>query len=319
MKRRWAIALVPLYWAAVRAKNALWDRKVGVRQLSRPVVSIGSLSAGGAGKTPVVLALAELLERHGVQVDVLSRGYGRGSSTVAEVDPTGAAEDFGDEPLELARAGLRVFVGADRFLAGELAEARGEARLHLLDDGFQHRGLGRTLDIVLLTAADVQDSLLPAGDLREPLNALGRADVIVMREEESDAWAPGRLPNMERWVIRRELVLPAEMPVRPLVFCAIARPDGFVAMLQTAGVTIAGTLFFRDHHGFTQDDFEAIAARARAVGADGFCTTAKDAVRLSGEGRKLLEQVGPVRVVGLRASFVDEAAVLSRMFTILDA
>ena len=115
MRRPWALPLTPLYVAAVATKNALYDARIlRPNQLTRPVISVGSLSAGGAGKTPVVIALAKLLARHGLTADVLSRGYGRASTLVEQVDPAGDPARFGDEPLEIARHNIAVFIGADR-------------------------------------------------------------------------------------------------------------------------------------------------------------------------------------------------------------
>jgi len=317
-RRPWALPLVPFYWVGVSAKNVLYDRGwLKARNLQRPVVSVGSLSAGGAGKTPVVLMLAELLARHGIAADVLSRGYGRGSGAVEEVDPAGEAARFGDEPLEMARRGAKVFVGADRFAAGTFAESQQAAAAHLLDDGFQHRGLDRDLDVVLLTLEDVQDMLLPAGDLREPLRALRRADVVVVREGESHALAAVDIAGMraEIWKIRRYLELPKERPRRPFVFCGIARPQGFLAMLPQP----AGTKLFPDHHAYREDDFAMLAEAARHVGADGFITTAKDAVKISAEARQMLETVGPLVVAELRVALANEERVVERLKRICSA
>ena len=304
---------MPLWAIGVGVKNLLYERGVlKVRRLGRPVVSVGSLSAGGAGKTPVVLALAELLGRHGIAVDVLTRGYGRGSGVVEEVDAAGSAKRFGDEPIEMARAGLRVFVGTERFEAGALAEATGDARVHVLDDGFQHRRLGRALDVVVLTAEDAHDWLLPAGNLREPLASLGRADVVVVREDEFAALA-GVVAGREVWVVGRGLEVPVERPRRPLAFCGIARPEGFFAMLQEA----VGRVVFADHHAYTAEDFERLVEAARHAGADGFVTTAKDEVKIPTESLRLLEEVGRVWVAKLKVKFVDEAMVLQRVRGVL--
>ena len=174
-----------LYSSLVRARNARLDR-TSPAQLKWPVVSVGNLSVGGTGKTPLVICLAELLGREGFAVDVLSRGYGRSHRMVERVDTEGSAGRFGDEPLLIARqAGVPVYVGASRYEAGRLAELElGGAgpRVHLLDDGFQHRRLARVVDVVLLHRSDLHQRLLPAGRLREPLSSLGRADVIVLRE-----------------------------------------------------------------------------------------------------------------------------------------
>lgn len=318
--RRFLLPLVPLYWIGLRVKNGLFERGVQqLRSLGKPVISIGSLSAGGAGKTPVVLMLAELLHRHGISVDVLSRGYGRRSNAVEQVDAEGTAERYGDEPIEMTRAGEQVFVGADRFAAGALAESRSGVDVHLLDDGFQHRRLRRDLEVVLLTRTDKKDSLLPAGDLREPMRSLERADVVVLREEEAPelqasvaAWT-----NAEVWIAKRELTLPGRQIRRPFVFCGIARPDDFLTMLRTVGCTPAGTMMLPDHHRYTHADITRLVASARSAGADGFCTTAKDEVKITEKMRQQLESVGGVMVPRLRVSLLDEERAMRRLLQVI--
>jgi tetraacyldisaccharide 4'-kinase len=284
------------------------------------VLSVGSLSAGGAGKTPVVIALANLLARHGVHAVVLSRGYGRGSGAIERVDPTGPASRFGDEPLEMARAGLTVYVGADRFQAGRLAEAdhadshptdsssQSPPAVHLLDDGFQHRQLHRNLDIVLLTHEDVQDHLLPAGNLREPFRALSRADIVLLGENEAELLMPFVAQRTKALVstVRRDIILPPDRPAHPIAFCGIARPDGFFAMLRAAGCDPAGTIAFPDHHPYSAEDIQRLRAAAQHTRADSFLTTAKDAVKLTPAH---LAQLGPVAIAGLRLTFPDEPAI----------
>lgn len=328
MRRPWLLPLVPLYWVGLRVKDGLTgQRGPAVGRLDWPVISVGSLSAGGAGKTPVVLMLADLLGQHGVEVDVLSRGYGRRSGLTEEVDVTGSAARFGDEPLMIAGTGIKVFVSPDRWAAGKLAEERkrqdrradevSERRIvHLVDDGFQHRGLVRDLDVVLLTLEDGEDCLLPSGNLREPYSALRRANVVVVREEEEAEELAGvirRWTEADVWVVRRELVLPEEVPQRPVVFCGIARPDGFFGMLQEAGVEAAGVVLKPDHHAYSAEDVEMLVESAKKVEADGFVTTAKDAVKISAEWRARLEEVGPVVVAGLRVRLVDEAKALATL------
>jgi tetraacyldisaccharide 4'-kinase len=315
MRRPWALPLVPLYAAAVAAKSALHVRGLfKTRSLANPVISVGSLSAGGAGKTPVVLMLAELLTREGIAVDILSRGYGRRSNLAEEVDPAGPASRFGDEPLEMACRGFPVYVAPQRFDAGSLAEFKGR-RVHLLDDGFQHRQLTRALDLVLLTAEDAADTLLPAGNLREPLPALARADIVILREEEATSLTAlvRRHSAAPVWLIRRQLSLPLDSPQRPFIFCGIARPANFLAMLDRAGYRPCGDRLFADHHHYTARDLEQIARQAQNLGADGFLTTAKDRARLTPGIIQTLEQVGPVRVATLTASLVDEAAAVAML------
>jgi tetraacyldisaccharide 4'-kinase len=316
MARPWLLPLVPVYGAVLAVKAWMTERGwLRRRRLGQPVISVGSVSAGGAGKTPVVLLLAEVLGRAGFRVRILSRGYGRGSSAVERVDARGEAARFGDEPMLLARRlgpSAEVWVGADRYAAGTEAGG-GEDVVFLLDDGFQHRRLARDLDVVLLTRADVEDCLLPAGNLREPLRALRRADVVVLREEDAvlagfvAEMCGGKMPEV--WVIRRRLKS-ASLPARPVVFSGIARPESFVEMLAEAGCTAVAEVRFRDHHRYTEADIERLVAVARESGADGFVTTEKDAVKLSAGMR---ERLGVVVVAELRVELVDEKAAMERL------
>lgn len=321
MKRPWAAPLVPLYRAGVLAKNQLHTAGLlPVKRLVSPVISVGSLSAGGAGKTPVVKMLAGLLARQGLRADVLSRGYRRVSEAVEEVDPNGSAERFGDEPLELAQAGCRVFVGAERFAAGMLAESQVPGPdVYLLDDGFQHRRLARALDLVLVTLTDIYDSLLPAGDLREPLSSLARANVLVLREEEAAEVQIKllRLQNKQVWLLRRSLRLSANAPTRPLMFCGIARPESFRTMLQERGVEPAACLFFSDHHRYTAADLQRLVDAARKAGANGFITTAKDRVKLTLGAINVLATVGPVSVAALQVDLLDEVLALAKLQAVI--
>lgn len=303
--RPWLLPLTPLYRAGLAVKNGLYDnRRLSIRTLRNPIVSVGSLSTGGAGKTPAVLALAGLLTRNGYQVDVLSRGYGRTSKAVAHVDPAGTPADFGDEPMELARAGLSVFVAAERSQAGMLAEQTSPNTIHLLDDGFQHRRLARTADLVLVTLADLHDHLLPAGNLREPLTSLRRAQAILLREEEAEAIFPvtSRLTHAYHWTLRRTLNLPPAAPTRPFAFCALARPQSFFSSLAS----LVGQQAFPDHHPYPLADCDTLVAAARQAGANGFLTTAKDAVKLTPAHHAALAAIGPVAVATLTCTFLYE-------------
>ena len=300
-RRPLLLPLVPLYRAGLALKQRF---QPAPHRLTAPVISVGSLSAGGAGKTPLVLLLAEILQSNGHTPDILTRGYGRTGTATEQVDPAGTAARFGDEPLLLARRGLPVFVGADRLPAGHLAESTSSPnRVHLLDDGFQHRQLFRNLDIVLLTAQNLADHLLPAGNLREPLSALRRADILVLRSEEADTLRPTVAPfGKEIWTVERRLTLP-QRPSRPLVFCGLARPEGFLAMLAAEGITPAAENIFADHHPYTARDIETLLTSAFQAGADSFLTTEKDAVKLTPDLRGRLETLGPLVVAQLHLSF----------------
>jgi len=297
-----------IFGAAVALRNALYDRGVfKVRKLARPVVSIGNISVGGSGKTPFVIALGELLQQQGIEFDVLSRGYGRTSTEIAVVDPKGTPEQFGDEPLLIAgKLRVPVIVGADRYQAGLLAEKRFSSKLHLLDDGFQHRRLHRDFDIVLLPAEDQRGTLLPTGRLREPLSALKRADAIVLPEPADE---PPRGKSV--WRARRQIEIAADG--RLIAFCGIARPHQFFDALKAARQEIAGTLTFRDHHRYAQRDIDRLLDLKKQTGAAGFVTTEKDAINLG----PLSAQLQPLRTAVLRIDLESHDTVMAELFKIL--
>jgi tetraacyldisaccharide 4'-kinase len=302
MRRPWLAPLVPLYraglaWRELRLRRG-WEP---IHRLQGPVISIGNLSTGGSGKTPLTIALANLLKARGFSVDVLSRGYRRTSQQPARVDPSGTSGQFGDEPLLIARAtGVPVFVAPQRFDAGLLAESDASSSneqdtsrhrdlsgsrisaAHILDDGFQHRQLHRTVDILLLNREDWQeDSLLPAGNLREPLRAAMRADVIAIPADDPNIEA-----ELRRWgwtgpvwrLHRRMQVRRVDGPV--FAFCGIARPAQFFTGLQHAGLHLSGQEEFRDHCDYTEQVVEWLLGQAKSAGAQALITTEKDAVRL---------------------------------------
>lgn len=332
IRRPLLLPLTPLYGAGLAIKRQLFlAGRLQQKRLANPVISIGSVSAGGAGKTPAVLMMADVLLRRGYEVSILTRGFGRAPQTVERVVPYGDAAWFGDEPMLLAqRSGAPVFVGADRYRAGLLAEqsrVAGKIGVHLLDDGFQHRQLARDLDIVLLTKEDSDDMLLPAGNLREPLSALGEADVIVLREEEAEglrnfvAGLARKKKPPAIWVMRRRLILGetgAAIPCkRPLAFCGIARPRDFSSMLVANGCQPVKTIAFADHHAYTDADIGELKERALEYGADGLVTTEKDAVKLTPAMRQRLAEVGPLMVARLAVSLVDESNAVLQLISMV--
>jgi tetraacyldisaccharide 4'-kinase len=287
MKRPWLVPLNPLYAAALALRNLrLKTGREKVRRLGWPVVSIGNLSTGGSGKTPLTIALANALAQRGLHVDVLSHGYGRRTELPTRVDPNGTAEAFGDEPLLIAReTGLPVYVASQRYEVGSLVETTvtdpATAGIHLLDDGFQHRQLHRDVDILLLDRRDWGDRLLPAGNLREPRVAARRATVIAIPAEDPEleqvlrGWGWGG----PIWRVRRKMDVPnVGGPV--VAFCGIARPEQFFAGLEAAGVSIATRIVFADHHSYTPAELARIAAAAGRLGAAAVITTEKDRLRL---------------------------------------
>jgi tetraacyldisaccharide 4'-kinase len=304
--------LSAIYGAVVGTRNRLYDRGfLKARKLSRPVVNVGSISAGGAGKTPFVILLGELLQQRGIAFDVLSRGYGRKSRGVFVVDPDGPAAEFGDEPLLIARRlGCPVILGESRHEAGVLAEEKFRSQLHILDDGFQHRSLARDFDITLLTASDLRDRLLPAGRLREPLSSLRRADVVaVFGPVEGD-----QLRDIAKstWHIRRSISL-TDAPSNPVVFCGIARPQAFLEQLKTVGVVASAFKTYRDHHAYSATDVQELLALSDRHKANGFVTTEKDAINLGGG----VAQLGRVVVAQVVFELIEPADALDTMLRVI--
>ena len=284
--------LSALYGAVIRVRNELYDRRIlTTNVLKGPVVSVGSLTVGGSGKTPFVILMGHLLKQRGIAFDVLSRGYRRETRGVAIVDPSGSARDFGDEPLLIAsKLGVPVVVGEDRYRAGETAEASFGPQLHLLDDGFQHRRLARDFEIVLVATTDTRDSVLPAGRLREPLSSLSRADAVVLTNEASPAGLP--LEGQIVWRVRRGILAPERLEPY-LAFCGIARPENFFTQLREAGVVLAATRSFPDHHRYTDVDIRNLRRLCQHAGAAGFLTTEKDVMNLGAH----LQTLQPLQAV----------------------
>ncbi len=307
--------LSALYGAIVGARNDLYDRGALKRRgLHGPVVSIGNITVGGTGKTPFLIALGELLKERGVGFDVLSRGYGRVTKGVALVDPEGSPRDFGDEPLLIARKlGVPVIVGEDRYAAGQFAEQKFGPQLHLLDDGFQHRRLARDFDIVLITPSDAEDSLLPTGRLREPLPSLSRADAVVLTNDASRQGFP--ITQQLIWKARRRIIVPRELNGPCFAFCGIARPEGFFEQLRAAGVTLAGTRRFRDHHPYSDNDVRQLLALRAQHGAAVFVTTEKDAVNLQSR----VATLGPLHVIPVHMELDNADAALSTLLAAIAA
>ena len=292
-----------LYGAAATWRRQWYARDAARRhQLRQPVISIGNLSVGGSGKTPIAATVARLCIQRGERPSILSRGYGRprpqdGVTIVS--DGMQILADFaaaGDEPLMLARMlpGVPVLVGDSRYLSGRFAEEKLGATVHVLDDGFQHIELARDVDLLLASEEDLQDQPLPNGRLREPLMAAAHADAaLVHAGYEAEAERIGRalgVPTVFR--VERTLgaprliatgdtvVVPTDEPVFGIA--GIARPERFFTNLASEGWRVAGTMTFRDHHAYTDRDIERVSAAVRSTGATIVMTTEKDAERLRG-------------------------------------
>jgi tetraacyldisaccharide 4'-kinase len=326
------------YGLVVRGRNALYDAGWLARTtLPARVISIGNLTAGGTGKTPVVIWLVNWLLGRGCRVGVLSRGYKRRSGTAPLLVADGQTvltgpEDAGDEPFLIAQRcpGAVVAVGADRARLGRWVLERFPLQFMILDDGFQHRRLHRDLDVLIVDASDPDGlrALLPAGRLREPLSAAVRADAIVLtRSEEGDADAVlgllrasmGRDPQAIRVELEaedcREIPGGAVQTMdqvrgrRALVFSGIGNAASFDTLLRRHGVRVVEQVRFRDHHAYRKADLEAIFARAAQAGADVLITTEKDAVKL----QKPIGRQEPLLAVRLGVTILDGRDRLERL------
>ncbi len=294
--------LSSLYGAVAAWRRARYARDPLLRRrLLQPVVSVGNLRVGGSGKTPIVRYLARVLLACGERPAILTRGFARrvaldGVTVVSNRERVLAdLATAGDEPLMLARAlpGVPVLVGADRYLSGTLAERRFGATVHLLDDGFQHFELERDVDLILVAEEDLADRPLPAGRLRERLDAASAADAALVTagydsaaERIARAVGVGTVFRVTRTIAPPIRVQEPREPVvvppgsRVFVVSGIARPDRFISDVAAAGWEIAGTMTFRDHYAFDRRSVARIAAAARAAASAIVLTTEKDAVRL---------------------------------------
>ena len=264
---------------------------------------------GGSGKTPIVAAVARELAAAGERPAILSRGYARrrsadGVTVVSDGRTIGVGVDLaGDEPLMLSRQlpGIAVLVGSDRYLSGRLAEERLGATVHILDDGFQHLALGRAADLLVVDEEDLGDDVLPAGRLRERLDAARAADAALVNGRDPQRLA-ARLGITEAFSVSRVL---GDVPEAPLFAVAgIARPQRFFGDLAARGCKVAGSLAFPDHHRFSAADIARIATAAKKTGATVIATTEKDRVRLPADADGLAIVSVPL-VVTVESRFMD--------------
>jgi len=287
-----------LYGRLALTRRAWYERPGARRRLRRPVISVGNLSVGGTGKTPLVAAIATWLVSIGERPAILSRGYARTVKTRAATvvsDGTSVRADVahaGDEPLMLARAvpGAAVVVCGDRHAAGLVAEEALGATVHVLDDGFQHLPLARDLDIVVTSAGTLAgDAVLPKGRLREPVSVLSRAGImVVVGATDAEAQAEADTYGVARGIgATRRLGAPVavqgEAPTRDSLLVAMAgigHPAQFVDALTADRWRVVDTCAYPDHHWYAPADLAAVARRVAAAGAWGVATTDKDAVRL---------------------------------------
>ena len=311
------------------------------RHLSKPVISVGNLSMGGTGKTPVVAAIAEWLIDAGYRPSILTRGYGREdavdgvvviNSQISQTSRNGQPPSLaqtGDEPMMLSRQvpGATVCVSPERYLGGVLAEKLG-CDVHVLDDGFQHIELARQFDILVTTVGEIPNGrVIPLGRLREPMDAAARAHFLVVTDATAGA------ASAEGWTLgisqscgsRRTLGAPAAVPgsrfpvpglvpsgSNVLAVSGIANPDRFITSLKDAGWNVVDSMTFADHHRYSPKDLDAIASKMTTAGAQAVFTTDKDAVRF-----ELLAPSFPLYRVPLVVEFDPPQALFESVKAVL--
>jgi tetraacyldisaccharide 4'-kinase len=299
--------LSALYSAVTRTRLSLYQRGTfRTTKLDRPVISVGNMTVGGTGKTPLVEFVAKVIGATGKKVCILTRGYGRQHPERQVIVSDGQAilatpTEAGDEPYLLATNLLgqaAVICSADRISAGRDAIEVFGTECFVLDDGFQHLRLARDLNIVTVDATNPWGGgqllphagggqLLPHGRLREPLSGLSRAGCVVLtRCDQVNDLNPlrqqirdliGENPLFESTMKPRRSPLPSG-PVA--AFCAVGNPNSFFEQLRSSGYELVAEKTFRDHHAYTQKDIDDLTDAATRAGAKRLITTAKDAVKL---------------------------------------
>lgn len=307
-----------IYGAIANARNYLYRKGIFKSfSLGVPTVSVGNITVGGTGKTPLVAFITEILAENGEKVCVLTRGYGRENERERVLVSDGEriladVKQAGDEPLELARKLLGkavVLADANRVEAGFWAREEFGVTTFVLDDGFQHLRVRRDLDVVCIDVTNPfgNEKILPAGILREPLANLKRADVIVItranmvgEKQLSNLKSKiskfvncpilpsenkiSRLTNLEEFFTNSQRTTDNQQPTMNnfLAFCALGSPKNFFEQLKRESFNLASVKAFSDHYFYKQKDIRELEKKAKQTGAESLITTAKDAVKLKG-------------------------------------
>lgn len=332
-----SIVLPPLsllYGAVTRTRLSLYRRGTfHTTKLDPPVISIGNITTGGTGKTPLVEHVARMLAAQGKKVCILTRGYGRKDPHLQVIVSDGygvlaSPSEAGDEPYLLATklTGLAAVISsADRIAAGREAIKDFGSDCFVLDDGFQHLRLARDLNVVTIDATNPWGGgrLLPHGRLRESVEGMSRADCVVLTRCDQVESVTALREEIARLINDRpifesrmrmvrlsplknggESITP---PARVGAFCAVGNPSSFFASLREAGYEIAVEKSFADHHVYSQEEIDSLIDAAKERGATALITTAKDAVKLRGLAFSL-----PCYVVEIEIA-IDEADAFQQL------
>ncbi len=286
--------------------------------LDTPVVSVGGIGMGGAGKTPIAIFLANRFSAAGLRPAILTRGYGRKSSARAVLVPAGASvpvDQTGDEAQIFVQEGRAdTGISSDRYLAGRLLEDLTHPDVFILDDGFQHRRLKRNCNLVLIDSLDpfAGEALFPAGHLREPLTALARADAFLITRADPGREYRGIRQVLARynptapvfhsrvrsagWIDYATSIRTSSAPGPAVAFCGIGNPHSFWQTLRDMDIEPVFAWAFDDHHRYTAQELQKLAAQARRHGAQVLLTTRKDSINLPPDAASL---VAPASILWL--------------------
>ncbi len=302
----------PAYSLVMVLRAFLYRKNIFLKsqRLSVPVISIGNLTLGGTGKTPMVRYVIRLLLDRGLRPAIVSRGYGGKAADAVNIVSDGTRmlllpDMAGDEPFMLAEAlpGVPVLTGPERARVARHAIHEFGVDHIVLDDGFQHLAVCRDLDLVLFSARTLLGNgrVFPGGPLREPVSALGRAHGFVItgvdsgnraKVEDFQRWLQGACPGKPVfageylpagiWHSRQDKVctFAEARKMSVFAFAGIANPDSFRQTLRQDGFSLVGFKEFKDHHAYVAQDVAALVATAQACGAQALITTEKDFVKL---------------------------------------
>lgn len=299
----WAFCMSPfsfIYYLIVALRNWAYDREwLAIHRVAIPVIAVGNITVGGVGKTPLVIWFAQRLQKQGLRVGIVSRGYGRASKglvVVSDGNHIVCANEGGDEPVMIAnRCQAVVIVCEDRATAARKAVESYHVDVIVLDDAFQHRRLYRDWNVVMIHGKQQfgNGSVLPGGPLRESIGGLNRADVLVFSHAAGGQEVPESVARFQKPVVQsthqpeqwmdladQTYPLPYLKGKRVVAFSGIANPNAFFKTVSEQGCVVVAEKSFPDHHAFSNEDITSLVHLARLHTADALVMTEKDRVKI---------------------------------------